>query len=59
MKYCKVTFENGVTFGTSINGTDEEIKDYYIGRVFNIGQGENDDMQKCISCEIEEADNDI
>lgn len=52
MTYCKVTFENGLNYITSINGTKKEIEDYYLGNVFNVGQGENDDMQKCVSCEV-------
>jgi len=52
MTYCKVTFENGLNYITSINGTEKEIKDYYLGNVFNVGSGEYDDMQKCVSCEV-------
>ena len=46
MKTVKVIFENGNSFTTRINGTMEEIKEYYaIGTPFNIGSVE-DDIQK-------------
>ena len=32
-----VTFENGNSLETAINGTKEEIEKYYIGRYFNVG----------------------
>lgn len=37
MKTVKVTFENGDTAITKINGTEEEIKAYFIGKIFNVG----------------------
>lgn len=46
MKTVKVTFQDGNYITTKINGTNEEIMEYYkIGRYFNLGQ-ENDEMQK-------------
>jgi hypothetical protein len=52
MRSVKVTFENGETIDTSINGTDEEIKNYYkVGKEFNIGHNE-DNMQKVKSVDI-------
>lgn len=52
MRLVKVTFENGDTITTHINGTDEEIKWYYIiGRLFNIGTVA-DNMQKVEFVEI-------
>ncbi len=39
----KVTFQTGQTLFTEINGTRREIEDYYrVGKVFNVGSGEND-----------------
>lgn len=40
-------------YHTSINGklSDEEIKKYFIGNVFNLGHI-NDDLQKCTDCAI-------
>ena len=52
MKHARITFADGQIIDTSINGTDQEIKDYYkIGRYFNLGMV-NDNMQKVIKCEI-------
>lgn len=36
MRGIKVTFTNGDIITTSINGTDEEIRKYYIGNTFNL-----------------------
>jgi len=53
MRAVKVTFSDGDTITTDINGTDIEIKEYYkIGRVFNLGNGELDRMVKVVSVEI-------
>jgi hypothetical protein len=38
----KVTFDDGNTITTDINGTKQEIEDYYIGQVFNHGMEEDD-----------------
>ena len=52
MKTVKVTFADGDTIVTSINGTDEEIKSYYrIGRPFNIGSVD-DNVQKVTELEF-------
>ena len=57
MKTAIVKFGNGDTITTGINGTDEEIKEYYaIGRWFNLGNGENDLMASVVSCEVEKGD---
>ena len=37
MRSIKVTFQDGNTLVTDINGTDNEIKDYYLNRQFNLG----------------------
>jgi hypothetical protein len=56
MRTVEVKFENGKKITTSINGTDEEIKNYYkVGREFNIGDGVEDDMQKVKSVQIKES----
>ncbi len=34
----RVTYENGDSTVTDINGTEEEIRRYYLGNVFNIGK---------------------
>ena len=42
-------------YKTSVNGkqTDEEIIKYFKGKIFNLGQVDKDDLQKCIECTIE------
>lgn len=36
MRFIKVTFDDGDYLTTSINGTDQEILDYYIGNKFTL-----------------------
>ena len=58
MKTVIVKFDNGDSITTGINGTDEEIRDYYrIGTVFNLGDGAGGDlMSSVVSVEfLEEA----
>lgn len=53
MNAAKLTYANGTSYITEMNGTDVEVLEYFkIGRVFNIGDGENDNMQKIVSCKI-------
>ena len=47
----KVIFENGDYFYTKINGTQEEIEKYYLGKYFNVGTV-NDNIQKCVRVEF-------
>lgn len=35
-KTVKVTFENGDTIVTDINGSEEEVRDYYMNNYFNL-----------------------
>lgn len=52
MRPVKITYTNGDTVETNINGTDEEIKEYYkIGRLFNIGSCE-DNLQAVVKLEF-------
>ena len=51
MTHAKITFSNGDIINTSINGTADEIKKYYLGRFFNLGSV-GDNMQKATKCEI-------
>lgn len=37
MRAIRVTFEDGNTIVTDINGTDDEIRQYYIGKSFQFG----------------------
>ena len=53
MKTAKVTYSDGDIIITSINGSNETILKYFeFGKVFNIGQGEYDNMQSVVKCEI-------
>lgn len=54
MLTLKINWENGDTTCTRINATLEEARDYYVGHVFNLGTV-TDDMQKCLSIEVLEA----
>ncbi len=40
MKAIKVIFTNGYTITTSINGTKEEISNYYFSNTFYLGEQE-------------------
>ena len=41
MRSIKVTFNDGNTVVTSVNGTDAQIRAYYIGQSFNLTLDEN------------------
>lgn len=48
-RHCvKVTFANGDTIKSTINGTVQEVRKYYLNNTFNIGSGGNDNMQKAV-----------
>ena len=47
----KVTFDNGNVITTGINGTLESAKQYYLGKQFNLGSGEDDLMAKAVKVE--------
>lgn len=51
MRSIKVTYHTGQTIYTDINGTDQEIKDYYLNNWFNIGS-EEDEMVKAVEVEF-------
>lgn len=42
MLYFKIGFENGDSFETGFNGTLDEARRYYLGRVFNLGTVDDD-----------------
>lgn len=52
--FVKVTFANDDHLSTTINGTKDEIRAYYIGNEFNLG-AECDNMQ--IAVDVEFLDN--
>lgn len=51
-KNIKVTFNNGDSLTTEINGSEDEIKKYYIGKDFNLGIGGKDKMVKATNVEF-------
>ena len=51
MRTVKVIYDNGDSVITKINGTESEIKAYYIGKVFNIGTTK-DLLVKAVSVEF-------
>lgn len=51
MNSYKITFSDGDSLVTSMNSTLEEAKDYYLGKVFNLGI-ETDRLVRCISVEL-------
>lgn len=53
--FIKVTFADGNVIETWINGTEDEIRQYYLGKFFNFGDtdwGVGDNMQQAISVEF-------
>ena len=56
MKTANVIFkEDRYNYSTSINGTDEEIRSYFIGTPFNFGDNDwnvPDDIQVPVDCTI-------
>jgi hypothetical protein len=55
MRTIKVTFSDGNTVTTSINGTDEEIRRYYLGQPFNFGDTDShpkDNVQTAVAVEF-------
>jgi len=51
MKTIKVTFSNGDHLTTAINGTEDEIRAYYIGQTFNLGT-ESDLLVQAVAVEF-------
>jgi len=41
----KCTTELGSSWITGINATSEEAREYFLGKWFNVGRGENDCME--------------
>ena len=56
MRAVKITFEDGNIISTNINGSKDEVLDYYLGKdrkgkVFNLGR-EDDDLVRAISVDF-------
>lgn len=47
MKVVEVIFEDGFSYVTKINGTEEEIEQYFLNHTFNVGTV-SDCMKKCV-----------
>ena len=55
MRDVTVTFEDGNTIDASINGSEETIREYYIGNRFQFGDTEEhpaDKMVKAVSVDF-------
>jgi hypothetical protein len=52
MKTIQVHFANGDFLITEINGTKEQVKEYYLGKLFNLGSGGNDLMVRAVKVEF-------
>lgn len=52
MRTIKVTFDRGNTITTSINGTPDEIRKYYIGKSFTFGDDETEWTEKAVMVEF-------
>lgn len=57
LKTAHVKFQDpSYNYSTSVNGalSDQQVKDYFIGKTFNLGQVDQDDLQVCIDCVVDE-----
>ena len=55
LREVKIYFANGDSLETNMSAklTDQDIRDYYrIGRYFNLGSGDKDNMQPVVKVEI-------
>jgi len=53
MRTARITTENGVSWSTSVNGTDEEIVTYFLGKWFDVGQFPTEEMSKVVEVVID------
>jgi hypothetical protein len=53
-RVATITYSNGETTKTLINGTDEEINNYFIGQWFNLGVFPRELMVQAVSVEVSE-----
>lgn len=49
MHSIRVEFANGDSLVTSINGTPDEIREYYYGNTFNVGLNGNDELSNVVN----------
>ena len=52
MKTATVYLNDGTNYQTNINGSVEEIEQYFLGKWFNFGI-ERDVMKQCVKVEVE------
>jgi hypothetical protein len=52
MLSIKINYANGDSTYTRINFTPDEAQAYYVGQIFNVGTGPQDNMQQCVGIEI-------
>ena len=52
MRHVKVITETGYSWESNINGTNEEIRQYYIGKYFDIGNYPYEQMDKVVDVKI-------
>jgi hypothetical protein len=52
LRHIRVTWDDGTTMDTSINGNRVAINRYYVGKEFNVGNGELDLMKTAVSVEF-------
>lgn len=50
MNAFKITFDNGDSMVSRLNGNIEDARRYYLGNIFNLGVV-NDDMHRCVGVE--------
>lgn len=48
MLRIEVLFEDGNSLVTRFNGSIDQAESYYLGQVFNVGNGPQDNMVKCV-----------
>jgi hypothetical protein len=52
MELIRVTYSDGDTTETEINGSRREIERYYLGEAFNVGLGPDDNIQTAVKVEF-------
>lgn len=52
MRTVRITFKSGQQLETLINGTDEQIREHYIGQEFNLGDAGNDLLSTAVNVEV-------
>jgi len=46
MRHVRIVTSSGYSWESNINGTDEEVKKYYMGKYFDIGNYPHEKMDK-------------